>query len=150
MLDVALKILDARLGQLWPLPDYATDASAGMDMRACLDGEIQLAPGETRMISAGISIYLADPNYAAMLLPRSGLGAKGLVLGNLVGLIDADYQGPLLLACWNRSAVPISLAPGDRIAQLIIVPIARARFRLVEQFDATVRGSGGYGHTGLR
>jgi len=150
MLDVALKILDARLGQLWPLPDYATDASAGMDMRACLDGEIQLAPGETRMISAGISIYLADPNYAAMLLPRSGLGAKGLVLGNLVGLIDADYQGPLLMACWNRSAVPISIAPGDRIAQLIIVPIARARFRLVEQFDATLRGSGGYGHTGLR
>jgi len=150
MLDVALKILDARLGQLWPLPEYATDASAGLDMRACLDGEIQLAPGETRMISAGISIYLADPNYAAMLLPRSGLGAKGLVLGNLVGLIDADYQGPLLMACWNRSAAPISIAPGDRIAQLIIVPIARARFRIVEQFDATVRGSGGYGHTGLR
>jgi dUTP pyrophosphatase len=150
MLDVALKILDARLGSTWPLPSYATDASAGLDLRACLERDIQLAPGETRMISAGISIYLADPNYAAMLLPRSGLGAKGLVLGNLVGLIDADYQGPLLMACWNRSAAGIDIAPGDRIAQLMIVPIARARFTIVEQFDATTRGSGGYGHTGLR
>lgn len=150
MLDVALKILDARIGQLWPLPGYATDASAGLDLRACLDDEITLAPGETRMISAGISIYLANPNFAAMLLPRSGLGAKGLVLGNLVGLIDADYQGPLQMACWNRSSLPISIAPGDRIAQLIIVPVTRARFKLVEQFEATERGSGGYGHTGLR
>ena len=150
MLDVALKILDARLGTIWPLPSYATDASAGLDLRACIDSDIQLAPGETRMISAGISIYLADPNYAAMILPRSGLGAKGLVLGNLVGLIDADYQGPLLMACWNRSAAVLDIAPGDRIAQLIIVPIARARFTIVEHFDATTRGSGGYGHTGLR
>jgi len=121
-----------------------------MDLRACLDDEIELAPGETRMISAGISIYLANPGYAAMLLPRSGLGAKGLVLGNLVGLIDADYQGAIVMACWNRAESPIRIAPGDRIAQLVIVPIARAKFRLVEQFDTTLRGSGGYGHTGLR
>jgi dUTP pyrophosphatase len=150
MLDIELKILDPRLGSTWPLPSYATEASAGLDMRACLDVDITLAPGETRMISAGISIYLADADYAAILLPRSGLGAKGLVLGNLVGLIDADYQGPLIMACWNRSTEMIAIAPGDRIAQLIIVPIARAQFKVVEQFAASERGSGGYGHTGLR
>jgi dUTP pyrophosphatase len=132
MINIQVKRLDARLGGEWPLPEYAT------------------AAGQTAMISAGIAIYIADPNYAAILLPRSGLGAKGLVLGNLVGLIDADYQGPLTMAVWNRSANPLRIEPGDRIAQLVILPIARATFEWTEQFDATVRGEGGYGHTGVK
>ena len=146
---VQLKILDARIGSLWPLPNYATTDSAGVDLRACIDAELSIEAGETRMISSGIAAYLADPNYAALILPRSGLGAKGLVLGNLVGLIDADYQGPITMACWNRSGTAIRIQPGDRIAQLVVVPIARAQFELVDDFVATERGSGGYGHTGL-
>lgn len=148
-MKVQLKILDERIGSLWPLPTYATADSAGVDLRACIDEAIILAPGETRMVSSGIAAYLADANYAALILPRSGLGAKGLVLGNLVGLIDADYQGPITMACWNRSSVAIDIQPGDRIAQLVVVPIARAQFEVVHDFVATVRGSGGYGHTGL-
>jgi dUTP pyrophosphatase len=147
---VQLKILDARIGTLWPLPNYATAASAGMDLRACIESELTLAPGETLMISAGIALYLHDASLAAVILPRSGLGAKGLVLGNLVGLIDADYQGPITLACWNRSSVPFTIAPGDRVAQLMVLPIARIEFSVVEEFVATERGAGGYGHTGLR
>jgi dUTP pyrophosphatase len=148
-MNVQLKILDARIGSDWPLPTYATADSAGIDLRACIDGPLTLAPHQTVMVSAGIAVYLADPNYAAVLLPRSGLGAKGLVLGNLVGLIDADYQGPITMACWNRSDQEISIAPGDRVAQLVVLPIARAQFQLVETFIATARGAGGYGHTGV-
>jgi dUTP pyrophosphatase len=147
-MKIQLKILDARIGGEWPLPQYATADSAGMDLRACLDHAIELAPGETRMVSAGIAVFVADPNYAAILLPRSGMGAKGLVLGNLVGLIDADYQGPITMALWNRSSASLSIAPGDRVAQLVLIPIARAQFELVESFVATERGGGGYGHTG--
>lgn len=149
ILRVQLKILDARIGTLWPLPNYATVDSAGIDLRACIDEQISIGPGETRMVSSGIAAYLADANFAALVLPRSGLGAKGLVLGNLVGLIDADYQGAITMACWNRASAPITIQPGDRIAQLVVVPIARAHFELVQEFVATQRGSGGYGHTGL-
>ena len=145
-----LKILDPRIGRLWPLPSYATAASAGMDLRACIEQDLTLAAGETAMVSAGISLYISDPNFAAVLLPRSGLGAKGLVLGNLVGLIDADYQGPITMACWNRSSTAFTIQPGDRVAQLVVLPIARVAFEIVEDFVATERGSGGYGHTGLR
>ena len=145
-----LKILDARIGTLWPLPSYATIASAGMDLRACIAQELTLAPGETAMVSAGIAVYLNDANFAAVLLPRSGLGAKGLVLGNLVGLIDADYQGPINMACWNRSSTAFTIQPGDRVAQLVILPIARVTFQIVDEFVATERGNGGYGHTGVQ
>jgi dUTP pyrophosphatase len=145
-----LKILDPRIGTLWPMPNYATAASAGMDLRACIAQELTLAPGETAMVSAGIAVYLSDPNFAAVLLPRSGLGAKGLVLGNLVGLIDADYQGPITMACWNRSNGAITIQPGDRVAQLVVLPIARVGFEIVDEFVATERASGGYGHTGVR
>ena len=145
-----LKILDARIGTLWPLPNYATAASAGMDLRACIEQELTLAPGETSMVSAGIAVYLSDANFAAVLLPRSGLGAKGLVLGNLVGLIDADYQGPINMACWNRSNAAFTIQPGDRVAQLVVLPIARVAFQIVDDFAATERAGGGYGHTGVR
>ena len=145
-----LKILDARIGTLWPLPSYATIASAGMDLRACIAQELTLAPGETAMVSAGIAVYLNDANFAALLLPRSGLGAKGLVLGNLVGLIDADYQGPINMACWNRSSTAFTIQPGDRVAQLVVLPIARVTFQIVDEFVATERGNGGYGHTGVQ
>ena len=145
-----LKILDVRIGTLWPVPSYATAASAGLDLRACIAQELTLAPGETAMVGAGIAVYLSDPNFAAVILPRSGLGAKGLVLGNLVGLIDADYQGPITLACWNRSATALSIQPGDRVAQLVVLPIARVAFQIVDDFVATERASGGYGHTGVR
>ena len=145
-----LKILDPRIGTLWPLPSYATIASAGMDLRACIAQDLTLAPGETAMVSAGISIYLNDANFAAVLLPRSGLGAKGLVLGNLVGLIDADYQGPINMACWNRASSAFTIQPGDRVAQLVVSPIARVKFEIVDDFVASKRASGGYGHTGVR
>ena len=145
-----LKILDARIGTLWPLPSYATIASAGMDLRACIAQELTLAPGDTAMVSAGIAVYLNDANFAAVLLPRSGLGAKGLVLGNLVGLIDADYQGPINMACWNRSSTAFTIQPGDRVAQLVVLPIARVTFQIVDEFVATERGNGGYGHTGVQ
>jgi len=146
---IQLKILDSRIGNEFPLPDYATDGSAGMDLRACLDDAIDLAAGETLLVPTGLSIYVADPNYAAMLLPRSGLGHKhGIVLGNLVGLIDSDYQGQLFVSCWNRGSEAFTVQPGERIAQMVIVPVVQAEFELVEEFDDSARGEGGFGHTG--
>jgi len=149
--ELELKILDRRLGTEFPLPDYATALSAGMDLRAMLDATMILAPGEAQLIPTGLAVHIADPQLCAMILPRSGLGHKqGLVLGNLVGLIDADYQGPLMVSAWNRGQNPISIAPGDRIAQLVFMPVARTRFRIVEEFEQSARGAGGFGHTGLR
>ena len=146
---VQLKILDARLGTTFPLPRYETADSAGLDLRACLDAPLVISPGETHLIPTGLSIYIGDPNLAAVILPRSGLGHKhGLVLGNLVGLIDADYQGPLMISCWNRSQVAYTIEPGDRIAQLVFLPIARVSFHVVNEFDETSRGVGGFGHSG--
>lgn len=152
MRAVELKILDARLGtDEFPLPDYATAASAGMDLRAMLDSPLELAPGATALLSSGLAIYIGDPQLCAVVLPRSGLGHKhGLVLGNLTGLIDADYQGPLMISLWNRSAVAYTITPGDRIAQLVFLPVARARFERVQEFADSARGSGGFGHTGVR
>lgn len=144
-----VRILDARLGAEYPLPAYATDGSAGLDLRACLDAPLLLEPGRAELISTGLSIYVADPALAAVILPRSGLGHKhGLVLGNLVGLIDSDYQGPLMVSCWNRSASGYTLQPGERIAQLVIVPVVQVQLQVVESFAATERGGGGFGHTG--
>jgi dUTP pyrophosphatase len=153
MIDVRLKLLDARMRDA--LPAYATEGSAGLDLRACLDEPLSIAPGHTVLIPTGIAIHLADPGYAAVLLPRSGLGHKhGLVLGNLVGLIDSDYQGPLMVSCWNRNP-PSSdgtgtyrVQPMERIAQMVIVPVARARFEVVDDFAASARGAGGFGSTG--
>lgn len=150
-LDVELKILDPRLGAEFPLPDYATAQSAGMDLRAMLDAPLTLAPGEAQLVPSGIAIHIGDAGLCAVILPRSGLGHKhGLVLGNLVGLIDADYQGPLMISLWNRSANPLTIAVGDRVAQLVFMPVARARFCRVEEFAASERGEGGFGHTGVR
>jgi dUTP pyrophosphatase len=149
MQHVELKILDPRLGQEFPLPSYATDGSAGLDLRACLDEPLALQPGETVLIPTGLAIYLADPGVAATILPRSGLGHKhGIVLGNLVGLIDSDYQGPLKISCWNRGNDVYTIEPGERIAQLVIVPVLQAQFNIVEDFHATERGEGGFGSTG--
>lgn len=149
MHTVKLKVLDPRVGRDIPLPAYATDGSAGMDLRACLDAPLTLAPGEAQLVSTGIAIHLADPGLAAALLPRSGLGHKhGVVLGNLVGLIDSDYQGPLMVSLWNRGREPFTVQPGDRIAQMVVVPVVHARFELVESFEETARGAGGFGHTG--
>ncbi|MCK4743478.1 MAG: dUTP diphosphatase [Sulfuriflexus sp.] len=146
---IQLKILDKRIGSEFPLPDYATEGSAGMDLRACLDEAIELAAGETFLVPTGLSIYVADPDYAAMLLPRSGLGHKhGIVLGNLVGLIDSDYQGQLFVSCWNRGDKTFTVEPGERIAQMIIVPVVQAEFEIVDEFDDSERGEGGFGHTG--
>lgn len=150
MIDVEVKVLDARIGDTIPLPTPATAASAGMDLRAVLDAPVTLAPGEATMISTGIAIHIGDPGYCAVILPRSGLGHKhGIVLGNLVGLIDADYQGPLMISCWNRAQAAYTIAPGDRIAQLVFLPIAHAQFRVVEEFAPSGRGAGGFGHSGL-
>ncbi|HEY2396245.1 MAG TPA: dUTP diphosphatase [Rudaea sp.] len=150
MIDVELRILDARVGREIPLPEPATAASAGMDLRAVIDAPLTLEPGQSLLISTGLSIHIGDPGYCAVILPRSGLGHKqGIVLGNLVGLIDADYQGPLMISCWNRGSAPYTIAPGDRIAQLLFLPIAHAQFRMVEQFAASQRGGGGFGHSGL-
>ena len=144
-----LKILDRRLGDDFPLPDYATDGSAGMDLRAMLDAPLDLAPGQTELIPTGIAIHIADPALAAVILPRSGLGHKhGIVLGNLVGLIDSDYQGQVFVSCWNRGHEVFTIQPGDRIAQLIMVPVVRASFEIVDAFEASARGEGGFGHTG--
>jgi dUTP pyrophosphatase len=144
-----VRILDARLGGEYPLPAYATDGSAGLDLRACLDAPLLLEPGRAELISTGLSIHVADPGLAAVILPRSGLGHKhGLVLGNLVGLIDSDYQGPLMVSCWNRSAWGYTVQPGERIAQLVIVPVVQVELQVVESFKATDRGSGGFGHSG--
>ena len=149
MQKIQLKILDPRLGKEFPLPHYATDGSAGMDMRACLDEPLELAPGDTSLIPTGLAIHLADTGLAAILLPRSGLGHKhGIVLGNLVGLIDSDYQGQVFVSCWNRGNKTFIVAPGERVAQMVIVPVVRAEFDIVEDFDASERGAGGFGHTG--
>ena len=148
-LDV--RILDARFGAEWPLPAYATDASAGLDLRAALDAPLQLAPGDAALIPSGLAIHLADPSLCAVVLPRSGLGHKhGIVLGNGTGLIDADYQGPLMISAWNRSHEAYAIQPGDRIAQLVVLPIVRAKLRVVDTFEESGRGAGGFGHTGLR
>ena len=144
-----VKILDSRIGKEIPLPTYATSGSAGMDLRACVDGPIKVLPGETILVSTGISIYIQDSNLAATILPRSGLGHKhGIVLGNLVGLIDSDYQGPLMVSLWNRGTETFTVDVGDRIAQLVIIPIVQTEFSVVEEFTITDRGSGGFGHTG--
>jgi dUTP pyrophosphatase len=146
-LTVELKILDDRLHNM--MPAYATPGSAGLDLRACIDHVMTLHPGETELIPTGMAIHLADPGYAAMILPRSGLGHKhGIVLGNLVGLIDSDYQGQLLVSCWNRGREPFLLNPMERIAQLVIVPVAQASFEVVSEFEASERGEGGFGSTG--
>jgi len=146
---VKLKILDPRIGREFPLPHHATAGSAGMDLRACIDAPLVLAPGAAELLPTGISIYVEDPDLAALLLPRSGLGHKnGIVLGNLIGLIDSDYQGPLMVSCWNRGAAPYTIAPGDRIAQMVIVPVVHAEFTVVDDFHATPRGSGGFGSSG--
>ena len=148
---VELKVLDARLGREFPIPDYATAHSAGMDLRAMCDGPLELAPGEAQLVPTGMAIHIGDPGLCAMILPRSGLGHKqGLVLGNLVGLIDADYQGPLMVSLWNRGQTRQTVQPGDRIAQLVLMPVVRASFRVVEQFEQSERGVGGFGHTGVR
>ncbi|MFM7569854.1 MAG: dUTP diphosphatase [Betaproteobacteria bacterium] len=146
-MQVDLKILDERLRDA--LPAYATPGSAGLDLRACLDSPLTLQPGDAQLIPTGLAMHLADPGYAAMILPRSGLGAKhGIVLGNLVGLIDSDYQGPLMVSCWNRGREAFTIQPLERIAQMIIVPVAQAQFRVVERFEASARGACGFGSTG--
>jgi len=148
---IELKILDPRLGDSIPLPHYATDGSAGLDMRACIDEPITVEPGATELIPTGLAIHIGDPGVAAVLLPRSGLGHKhGIVLGNGTGLIDADYQGPLLISVWNRGREAFTIEPGDRIAQLVVVPIARVSLQVVDTFTDSVRGTGGFGHTGVR
>ncbi len=149
-MELDVKILDARMRE--QLPQYATPGSAGLDLRACLDAPLTLAPNAWQLVPTGIAIHLNDPGYAAMLLPRSGLGHKhGIVLGNLVGLIDSDYQGQLMVSCWNRSGVAFTIEPMERIAQMVIVPVVQARFRVVDEFgDVTARGAGGYGSTGKR
>jgi deoxyuridine 5'-triphosphate nucleotidohydrolase len=150
--NIELKILDKRIGDQFPLPKYATDGSAGLDLCACIDKELELKPGAAELIPTGISMHIADHKMAAMILPRSGLGHKhGIVLGNLVGLIDADYQGPILISCWNRGTETFIIHPGDRIAQLIIVPVIHANFNIVDEFsDNTTRGVKGFGHTGRK
>jgi dUTP pyrophosphatase len=149
MVIIDLKILDKRIRE--HLPAYATSGSAGMDLRACLDEPLALAPGGAELIPTGIAIHISDPNHAAIVLPRSGLGHRhGIVLGNLMGLIDSDYQGPLLVSCWNRGRAPFTVSPLDRIAQLVIVPIVRAQFRLTDNFNPTERGDGGFGSSGAR
>lgn len=147
---IRLKILDDRLGKEIPLPRYATEGAAGLDLRACLKAPLTLLPGETALIPTGIAIHIQDPKLAAVLLPRSGLGHKhGIVLGNLVGLIDSDYQGEIMVSCWNRGRDRFTIGVGERIAQLVLVPVVRVEFELVESFDPSGRGEGGFGHTGL-
>ncbi len=149
MKKIDVKILDQRIGNEFPLPTYATPGSAGLDLRALLDQQLVLQPGETKLIPTGLSIHVADPNLAAVILPRSGLGHKnGIVLGNLVGLIDSDYQGPLMVSLWNRGQQPFTVEVGDRIAQLVFVPVVQAEFNLVTDFTASERGEGGFGHSG--
>jgi len=146
---VELKILDDRLGDSISLPHYATDGSAGLDMRACIDEPLTVAPGETELIPTGLAIHIGDPGLAAVLLPRSGLGHKhGLVLGNLTGLIDSDYQGQVFISCWNRGSKSYDVQPGERIAQMVFVPVEQVRFEVVDEFDDSARGEGGFGHSG--
>ena len=149
MQSIELKVLDPRVGEEYPLPHYATDGSAGLDMRACIDAPITVAPGETTLIPTGLAIHIGDPSLAAVLLPRSGLGHKhGLVLGNLTGLIDSDYQGQVFISCWNRGNASYEIQPGERIAQMVFVPVAQVEFKVVEEFDDSARGAGGFGHSG--
>ena len=149
MRSIELKILDPRVGESIPLPHYATDGSAGMDMRACIDEPITVAPGASVLVPTGLAIHVADPSLAAVLLPRSGLGHKhGLVLGNLTGLIDSDYQGQVFISCWNRSATSYEVQPAERIAQMVFVPVEQVELKVVEEFDASERGAGGFGHSG--
>lgn len=144
-----VRVLDARLGAEFPLPAYATAGSAGLDLRAMVEAPLVIEPGTTHLLPTGLSIWLEDPGLAAVILPRSGLGHKnGIVLGNLVGLIDSDYQGPLMVSCWNRSTAPFTVAPGERIAQLVVVPVVQVGLEVVGEFTATDRGAGGFGHTG--
>lgn len=144
-----VRILDARIGTEFPLPQYATSGSAGLDLRACLDKPLTLDPGRAELLPTGIAIYVEDPGLAAVVLPRSGLGHKhGIVLGNLVGLIDSDYQGQLMVSCWNRGHEPYTIQPGERIAQLVVVPVVQVDLQVVEDFTATARGAGGFGHSG--
>jgi dUTP pyrophosphatase len=147
--QLKVRVLDARIGSTWPLPAYATTGSAGLDLRAVIDAPIELAPGATSLIPTGLAIHIDDPGYAAMILPRSGLGHKhGIVLGNLVGLIDSDYQGQLMVSCWNRGSAAFTVQPGERIAQMVIVPVAQVQLQVVEDFAASARGAGGFGHSG--
>jgi deoxyuridine 5''-triphosphate nucleotidohydrolase (dut) len=149
MRKIELKILDPRIGSEFPLPAYATAGSAGLDLRACVDAPLQVKPGESHLIPTGIAIHIGDPSLAAVLLPRSGLGhKKGIVLGNLVGLIDSDYQGQVFVSCWNRSSDSFTINAGERIAQMMFIPVVQAAFEVVDDFEASTRGSGGFGHTG--
>jgi dUTP pyrophosphatase len=144
-----VRVLDARIGREFPLPSYATEGSAGLDLRACLEAPLELAPGRAELIPTGLAIHLADPQLAAVILPRSGLGHRhGIVLGNLVGLIDSDYQGQLMVSCWNRGAAPYTMQPGERIAQLVVVPVVQVELDVVADFAASRRGAGGFGHSG--
>lgn len=149
MKSIDVRILDSRLGGEFPMPAYATDGSAGVDLRACVDADTVIVPGATELLPTGMAIHIGDPAVAAVILPRSGLGHKhGIVLGNLVGLIDSDYQGQLMVSCWNRGSADYTVSPGERIAQLVFVPVLRPEFNVVDSFDASERGEGGFGHTG--
>lgn len=149
MHTLQVKVLDDRIGSSIPMPEYATPGSAGLDLRACLDEAVTLNPGETTLIKTGLSVYIEDPNLAGLILPRSGLGHKhGIVLGNLVGLIDSDYQGELMVSCWNRGNAPFTIEIGERIAQYVLVPVIQAAFEVVTDFQETERGAGGFGHSG--
>ncbi|MEM6819208.1 MAG: dUTP diphosphatase [Pseudomonadota bacterium] len=149
MIDLQVKILDPRVGDSIELPSYATEGSAGMDIRACIDAPLEVAPGETHLVPSGMAVYVGDPAYAAVLLPRSGLGHKhGLVLGNLTGLIDSDYQGQLFVSIWNRGSKTYTIEVGERIAQMVIVPVAQARMNVVDEFEQSDRGAGGFGSSG--
>lgn len=149
MSTLDVKILNPKIGNELPLPHYATEGSAGMDLRACIDQPVTLQPGETQLIGTGLAIHIGDPGLAGVILPRSGLGHKhGIVLGNLVGLIDSDYQGELMISCWNRGQTPFTLEPGERLAQYVLVPVVQAKLNIVDDFSATERGAGGFGHSG--
>jgi dUTP pyrophosphatase len=151
MQSIQLKVLDTRIGDSIPLPHYATDGSAGLDMRACIDAPLDVPPGETTLVPTGLAIYIGDPSLAAVLLPRSGLGHKhGIVLGNLTGLIDSDYQGQVYISCWNRGNAAYTVQPGERIAQMVFVPVAQVEFTIVDEFEETARGAGGFGSSGTR
>lgn len=146
---IQLKVLDPRVGNEFPVPRHATEGSAGVDLRACIDAPMEIRPGETELVPTGIAIHIGDPGLAAVILPRSGMGHKhGIVLGNLVGLIDSDYQGQLYVSCWNRGSESFTLEPGARLAQMVIVPVMQVDFEVVDEFDASERGAGGFGHTG--
>ena len=146
-----VKLLDPRHGNEWPLPEYATEGSAALDLRAAIDAPLVLAPGDAALVPSGLAIHLADPALCALVLPRSGLGHRhGIVMGNGTGLIDSDYQGPLLISAWNRGSEPFTIAPGDRIAQLLVLPIVRAALQVVDTFEQSARGAGGFGHTGVQ